>query len=103
MKVKINNFKFNCIIGILDFERKKKQKVILDISFKYDYKNNNFIDYTKIALLVKQNLKKQKFGLIEDAILNTRKLLKKKYKIKKLKIKITKPNILKNCLVAVQN
>jgi len=103
MKVNINNLEFKCIIGILEFERKTKQKVIVDISFKYDYKKDEFIDYSEVAFLVKQNLKQQKFGLIEDAILDTKELLEFKFDIKKLKIKITKPDILKDCLVSVSN
>ena len=31
LKVNINELTFSCIIGILDFEREKEQKVILDI------------------------------------------------------------------------
>ncbi|MBL6970310.1 MAG: dihydroneopterin aldolase [Campylobacterales bacterium] len=103
MKVNINKLEFKCIIGILEFERKTKQKVIVDISFKYDYKKDEFIDYSEVAFLVKQNLKQQKFGLIEDAILDTKELLEFKFDIKKLKIKITKPDILKDCLVSVSN
>ena len=101
MKVKINNLEFKTIIGILKDERKNKQKVIVDLSFKYDYKNSDFIDYSEVALLVKQNIKQQRFGLIEDAILDTKDLLEYKFNIKKLKMKITKPDILKDCLVSV--
>ena len=101
MKVKINNLEFKTIIGILKDERKNKQKVIVDLSFKYDYKNSDFIDYSEVALLVKQNIKQQRFGLIEDAILDTKDLLEYKFNIKRLKMKITKPDILKDCLVSV--
>jgi dihydroneopterin aldolase len=103
MKVQIKNLKFQCIIGILKKERKTKQKVIVNIKFNYNYKKQNFIDYSEVAQLVEQNLKKQRFGLIEDAILDTKDLLEYKFDIKKLKIKITKPDILKNCLVSVKS
>jgi len=103
MKVQIKNLKFQCIIGILKEERKTKQKVIVNIKFNYNYKKQNFIDYSEVAQLVEQNLKKQRFGLIEDAILDTKDLLEYKFDIKKLKIKITKPDILKNCLVSVKS
>lgn len=103
MKVQINDLTFQCIIGILPFERKNTQKVVVDISFKYDYEKGIFIDYSEVALLVKQNLKKQKFGLIEDAIVDTKELLYYMYNMKSLKIKITKPEILKDCKVSVKN
>lgn len=102
MKIKIKNLTFNCIIGILDFERVKKQKVIINLSFNYKFKNqNSFIDYSQIAKKVEKTMKKKKFLLIEDAIIHLEKNLNKNYPIKNLKIKITKPNIMKNCEVSV--
>lgn len=47
MKIDIENLEFKCIIGILDFERVKKQKVIINLSFDYDFGKDNFIDYSK--------------------------------------------------------
>jgi len=104
MKIYINKLTFNCIIGILDFEREKEQKVVIDISFKYNYKNpNSFIDYSIISKKIEKIMKKKKFELLEDAIIYIEKYLNKKYKIKKLKIKISKPNILTNCIVSLKN
>ncbi len=102
MKVNINDLTFNTIIGILDFERINKQKIIVDISFEYDFKKDKFIDYSKISKLVEQTMKKKKFKLIEEAIIYLQKKLNKKFKLKNLVIKITKPNILKNCIVSVE-
>ena len=103
MKVKIKNLNFKCIIGILPFERKKKQRVNIDISFKYDYKDSKFIDYSQVVELVEKHMKKEKFELIEEAIISIKKQLIKKYKITKLIITITKPDILPNCEVSVSN
>ena len=104
MKIHIEKLTFKCIIGILDFERIKKQKVVIDISFEYDFEDeNSFIDYSKIASKVKKIMKEKKFKLLEHAILTIEKTLKKKYPIKNLKIKISKPDILKNCYVSLEN
>lgn len=103
MKVQIEDLTFKCIIGILDFERVKKQKVIINMSFKYDFKNDLFIDYSEISSLVESTMKKEKFKLIEDAIIFLEALLYKSYKINNLKIKISKPKILKNCIVSLSN
>jgi len=104
MKIYIEELTFNCIIGILDFERINEQKVVIDISFKYKYKNpNNFIDYSEISKKIEKIMKKNKFELLEDAILYIENYLNKSYKIKNLKIKISKPNILTNCIVSLQN
>ncbi|MDN5099019.1 dihydroneopterin aldolase [Aliarcobacter butzleri] len=103
MKIDIENLEFKCIIGILDFERVKKQKVIINLSFEYDFSNDDFIDYSEVVDLIKQTMKKEKFQLIEDAILYLTKLLNQTYEIKNLKLKISKPTILKDCIVSLSN
>jgi len=103
MKIEINNLEFKCIIGILNFERAKKQKVIINISFEYDFIDNSFIDYQEVANLVKKTMKQKKFELLEDAIINIEKLLYQTYDIKNLNLKISKPNILKNCIVSLSS
>lgn len=103
MKIEINNLTFKCIIGILDFERIKKQRVIINSSFEYEFKKDSFIDYAEVSALMKTTIKKKKFLLLEDAILHLETLLTDKYKIKNLKIKISKPDILKDCIVSISN
>ncbi|MEA2050238.1 MAG: dihydroneopterin aldolase [Campylobacterota bacterium] len=105
MRVYIKQLSFNTIIGILPFERVTKQKVFVDISFDYKFtkSNNEFIDYSIVVNLVKQIMKKKKFKLIEDAILVLEKRLKKEFKLSNLYIQITKPDILKDCIVSVSN
>ena len=48
-------------------------------------------------------MKEEKFELLEDAIIYIKKYLKKEYKIKKLKLKISKPDIMDNCIVSLSN
>lgn len=103
MKIDIENLEFKCIIGILDFERVKKQKVIINLSFEYNFSSDKFIDYSEVVDLIKQTMKKEKFQLIEDAILYLAKLLNQTYEIKNLKLKISKPTILKDCIVSLSN
>ena len=106
MKIHIENLSFNCIIGILDLERIKKQKVIVNLSFKYDYKEDSFVNYAEVALLVEKTMKEKEFMLLEEAILFIEELLYKTYKnqnLNSLLLKITKPNILKNCIVSLEN
>lgn len=100
MTIKITDLFFDCIIGILDFERVKEQKVIINISFDYEYKSE-FIDYSKITSLVQNEMIAKKFELIETAILYFHKIINSKYPIKNLKIEISKPNIINNCQVSV--
>ena len=101
MKVEISKLTFDTIIGILPEEKTTPQKVIIDLSFEYDFKNGKFIDYSKVATDVEKLMQKNKYVLIEEALLDIKKELKKSYKIKKLKLSIKKPNILDNCIVGV--
>lgn len=103
MKVEIKDLSFKCIIGILDFERVKKQKVLINISFEYKFKKDIFIDYSEVSSFIETQMKKKKFLLIEDAIIYFERKLQKMYKINKVSIKISKPDILKNCIVSVSN
>ena len=103
MKIEISNLTFKCIIGVLDFERIKKQKVIINLSFEYEFLKDGFINYAEVSELLEKTMKKEKFLLLEDAILYLENLLNNSYKINNLKIKISKPNILKNCVVSLEN
>ncbi len=103
MKILIENLTFDCIIGVLKFERVTPQKVIVNISFDYNFTNkSNFIDYSKIVNEIETIMKKEKFKLLEDAITYIDKFLNTTYKIENLGIKISKPNILTNCIVSVK-
>lgn len=105
MKVFIEDLTFKTIIGILPFERVKKQKVIVNVTFqyKYDDERKDFVDYSLVSKDIKEIMKNKKFELIEEAIIYISNKLEKKYPLKKLKIKISKPEILKDCKVSVSN
>lgn len=102
MKIEIENLTFKCIIGILDFERVNEQRVIINATIDYNYSQDNFIDYVKVADIIKKNLKKSKFKLLEDALLDTKDKIINEFKnIDALYLKITKPDILKDCTVSL--
>lgn len=85
--------KFKCIIGILEFERIEKQIISLKIKAKAD----EFLDYAKVATLSKKYIKKKKFYTLEEANKKLAKKLKKTFaQIRKIKIEIVKPKIMKN-------
>ena len=103
MKIHIDDLKFQCIIGILDFEREKAQDVILNITINYEYRDE-FINYADVANLLKSTMIEKKFLLVEDALSELSDTLKKEFsKINILYLKITKPSILPNCRVSVSN
>ncbi|MFK2822840.1 dihydroneopterin aldolase [Arcobacter sp. YIC-80] len=103
LTINIKQLTFKCIIGILPFERKEKQRVIINISFNYTYKKDYFIDYSEISNYLKKQMKKKKFELLEEAIAHIEAKLYKMYKINDLKIEIIKPDILSDCIVSLSN
>ena len=103
MRIHIDDLEFQCIIGILDFEREKAQDVILNLTIDYKYKDE-FINYADVANLLKSTMIEKKFLLIEDALSELSYTLKKEFsKINILYLKITKPSILPDCRVSVSN
>ncbi|MFT7004364.1 MAG: dihydroneopterin aldolase [Sulfurimonas sp.] len=103
MIIHIEDLKFQCIIGILDFERVTPQDVIINIKINYKYEND-FINYAEIVEIIKEIMIKSEFFLLEEALDNLNlKLVEEYFSIKSIQIKITKPSILPDCKVSVSN
>ena len=103
MTIHVEDLKFQCIIGILDFERVTPQDVIVNLTLDYEYKNE-FINYAQIVQIIKDLMIKSEFKLIEEAINSINLNLLKEFKaIKSLNLKVTKPSILPDCKVSVSN
>lgn len=58
-------FRFQCIIGILDFERKKKQTIIIKLKAKSD----EFLNYSEIITKIKTYYKKENFILLKNLLI----------------------------------
>jgi len=103
LRIHIDVLKFQCIIGILDFEREQAQDVILNLTIDYEYKDE-FINYADVVNIVKSSMIENNFFLIEDALRDLSKTLQKEFpKINTLYLKITKPSILPDCKVSVSD
>ncbi len=99
----IEDLEIEAIIGILDHERIKPQKVTADCQIVYEKREKNFVDYAKVSDLIEKKLKNGQYFLIEDALLEIINEIKNRFSfIKSIKLKLTKPNILTNCTVSVE-
>ena len=104
MTIHIEDLTFDVIIGLLDFERDKPQRVIINLQASYEYSDNHFIDYADIVLLLQEKLKTERYELLENALIGLKEVLFTTYpNIQKLHIKISKPNILPECSVALSH
>ena len=87
-----------CIIGINDYERKNKQKVIVDITIFHDFLNldddiEKTVNYSDIYKFTKKFISGTNYNLIETLGNNLAKKLIKKFNIKKIKIELFKPSV----------
>ena len=104
MNIHIEALEFDVIIGLLDFERDRPQRVIIDLEASYDYTDEEFIDYANMVFLIQKELKEKRYKLLEEALLGVKTLLSTSYpQIQTLALKISKPDILSQCSVALSN
>ncbi len=99
-RIIIENLRFETIIGILDFEREKTQKVVVNSKILY---SGDFVDYAKVCEIIENEMKREKFLLIEDALEYLINFLKREFpQIEEIFLQIKKPDILKNAEIGVE-
>ena len=102
MTIHIEALTFDVIIGLLDFERDRPQRVIIDLEASYAYEDDLFIDYAEMVILIKDELKVKRYELLENALLGLKELLYTTYpQLQTLVLKISKPDILEECTVSL--
>ena len=102
MTIHIEALTFDVIIGLLDFERDRPQRVIIDVEASYEYNDGEFIDYADMVLLMQNELKEKRYELLEDALLGLKEVLYSSYpQIQSLFLKLSKPDILPQCTVSL--
>jgi len=101
-KVEATNIKINTKIGVSESERKKNQILIISIKFNYsvNLKKNldnihNLKDYSKIIKFLKRYIKNSRCKTLEKLVTETKKEIKKQFKIQSILLKIEKPTIAK--------
>jgi len=102
MTIRIDELRFEAIIGLLDFEREAEQTVIVDLELDYDYTPGSYLDYAAIAKAVTDHIRRERYELLEEALLGLETLLHRNYPaIRRLKCRLTKPHILPHARVSV--
>ncbi|WP_208361442.1 dihydroneopterin aldolase [Helicobacter pylori] len=99
--VHIHNFVFETILGILEFERLKPQKISVDLDLFYtQLPSKAYLDYMEIQELIQKMMQEKQYLLIEDALKDLSHVLKTHYKeITELYLKISKLEISPNSQV----
>jgi len=100
-KIAVKELEFETIIGILDFEREKPQRVLVECFIDYHDKKK-FVNYADVVAHIKSIMIEEKFLLIEDALDSLIDSIYKSFpQIEFIKLTIEKPDIVKNCKVSV--
>ncbi|WRE36049.1 FolB domain-containing protein [Helicobacter pylori] len=99
--VHIHNLVFEAILGILEFERLKPQKISVNLDLFYtQLPNKAYLDYMEIQELIQKMMQEKQYLLIEDALKDLSHALKTRYSaISKLHLKISKLEISPNSQV----
>ena len=102
-KILIKDLVLNMLVGIHNFEKKKKQRVRFNIEVITDpnIKPNNqdlstILNYEDVINKIQALVKKQHHKLIEDLAENIFKMIFRNRIVKKINIKIEKLDIVKN-------
>ncbi|KAA6498212.1 dihydroneopterin aldolase [Helicobacter pylori] len=99
--VHIHNLVFETILGILEFERLKPQKISVNLDLFYtQLPNKAYLDYMEIQELIQKMMQEKQYLLIEDALKDLSHALKTRYSaISELFLKISKLEISPNSQV----
>ncbi|MCQ2756161.1 FolB domain-containing protein [Helicobacter pylori] len=99
--VHIHNLVFETILGILEFERLKPQKISVNVDLFYtQLPNKAYLDYMEIQEIIQNTIREEQYFLIEDALKDLSQILKTHYKeISELFLKISKLEISPNSQV----
>lgn len=94
----IKELSFETIIGLLDFERVKPQKIVVDASFVAD----EFVDYAEVCKEIISLFKSEQFYKIENALEFFANFYKEKFQnLRKFFMSVTKTEIIENARVGV--
>lgn len=102
-KIFLQGLEVRCIIGTLPHERRKKQKIVIDLEFPAPVRKaarqddlKDALDYQKIAATATAFVSKSHFYLIETLAEKLSAFLLKEFPIKNISIKITKLQAIRN-------
>lgn len=102
MIIRIKNIDVETVIGVYDWEKKKRQPLIINVKLEYNGKNaarsddiKDAVDYIEIAKKIKDEVEKTSFELVEKLVDFVLDIVMRDNRIKKAKIEIDKPEALK--------
>ena len=100
--IKISKLKVHSRIGVSTTENTKSQLLLVTLKFSYKVNKNknlnhinNLISYSKVKHFIKEYIKSSRYKTLEKLIVESSKVLKKKFKIQNISLEIEKPETAK--------
>ena len=100
--ITLTGLKIKCIIGIFDWERRRKQDVVIDLKFSCNIRKasrndkiKDTIDYKKIAKTTIQYVENSRFQLVETLAERLAALLLKRFHLRDLSLSVHKPGAIR--------
>ena len=101
-KIFLEALEAKCLIGIFDWERKIKQKILIDLEFSADIRRaarkdriQDTLDYKQIAKSTLHFVSKSRFYLIETLAEKLAEMLLRKFHLTQIKVRISKPGAIR--------
>ena len=98
----LTGLKVRCIIGIFDWERKRKQDVLIDLKFPCDIRKaarrdhiGDTVDYKRIAKATIAFVEKSRFYLVETMAERLAGLLLRNYNLAEIDLSVSKPGAIR--------
>ena len=102
MIIKIENLKLRTIVGIYDWEKEKKQDVIINIEMEFDGTRaietddiEDTIDYKTITKQIIGMVESNEFNLIEKIAGDAIKIVMENEKVERASVRVDKPGALR--------
>lgn len=104
-KITLRDLQFDCIIGILPFERENEQPVILNVTLWLDFTNaansediSYSIDYANLAEELKRFIRLSCFHLTETLVVKTGEFILKNHpQANAVEVSVRKPQAIPGC------
>jgi len=102
MIIKIENIRLRTIIGVFDWEKEKKQDVIVNIEMEFDGKKaaesdklEDTVDYKSINKSIIEFVESGNFNLLEKMVNGIGEIILEDKKIKRATVRVDKPKALR--------
>ena len=102
MIIKIENLRLRTIVGVFDWEKEKKQDVIVNIGMEFDGTTaaesdslDDTVDYKSLNKKIIEFVEKGDFNLLESMVSGIGKIIMEDKRIKRATVKVDKPKALR--------